>query len=126
MGVKRKMVLNILLVAIYATLTVSGLICYKYGTNIAFNATMKNANFSLNINIIAIIGLFLYLLSFLLYMIVLPKFNLTDLMPIISAITSIAIYLLSIMFLKEEITIQKALGIVIIIIGVFIMSFKFK
>lgn len=126
MGVKRKMVLNILLVAIYATLTVSGLICYKYGTNIAFSTTIKNANFILNINIIAIIGLFLYLLSFLLYMIVLPKFNLTDIMPIISAITSIAIYVLSIMFLKEEITIQKILGIVIIIIGVFIMTFKFK
>ena len=120
------MVLNILLVAIYATLTVSGLICYKYGTNIAFSTTIKNANFILNINIIAIIGLFLYLLSFLLYMIVLPKFNLTDIMPIISAITSIAIYVLSIMFLKEEITIQKILGIVIIIIGVFIMTFKFK
>lgn len=120
------MIFNILLVAIYAIFTVAGLICYKYGTNMNFNLAFKESNISFNIHIVAIIGLAFYLISFLLYMLVLPKFNLTDILPIISAITSIAIYILSIIILKEPITIQKIIGAAVIAIGVFIMSFKFK
>lgn len=120
------MILNILLVAIYTAFTVAGLICYKYGTNINFDVSLKNSNLSFNINTIAIIGLVFYLLSFILYMVVLPKFNLTYILPIISAITSIAIYILSILVLKEEVSLQKIIGAIIIIVGVFIMSFKIK
>lgn len=120
------MVFNILLVAIYAIFSVAGLVCYKYGTNINFNVVFKDSSINFNMHIMAIIGLAFYLISFLLYMLVLPKFNLTDILPIISAITSIAIYILSIIVLKEPINIQKIIGAVIIAIGVFIMSFKFK
>lgn len=120
------MVLNILLVAVYIIFTVSGLICYKYGANQAFELSIKKSNLSFNIHIIAIIGLLFYFISFLLYIVVLPKYNLTDILPIISAITSVAIYVLSIAVLKEEFTIQKAIGAAIIAIGVFIMTFKFK
>lgn len=126
MGVRKKMVLNILLVAVYIIFTVSGLICYKYGANQAFELSIKKSNLSFNIHIIAIIGLLFYFISFLLYIVVLPKYNLTDILPIISAITSVAIYVLSIAVLKEEFTIQKAIGAAIIAIGVFIMTFKFK
>ena len=124
MGVSKKMILNIILVAIYAIFTVAGLICYKYGTNISFDVSFKNSNLNLDVHIIAIIGLIFYLISFLLYMLVLPKFNLTDILPIISAITSVAIYLLSIWVLGEEVTVQKTIGAIIIAVGVFIMSFK--
>lgn len=120
------MVFNILLVAIYAIFSVAGLVCYKYGTNINFNFTFKDSNMNFNIHIMAIVGLLFYLISFLLYMLVLPRFNLTDILPIISAITSIVIYILSIIILKEPINIQKIIGAVIIAVGVFIMSFKFK
>lgn len=120
------MVLNILLVGIYSIFTISGLICYKYGTNINFNLSIQNSNINFNIHLIAIIGLIFYLISFLLYMIVLPRYNLTDILPIISAITSIGIYVLSIIVLKEEITLQKIIGAIIITVGVFIMTFKFK
>jgi len=126
MGVRKKMIFNIILVAVYAIFTVAGLICYKYGTNIDFGFSIKNSNINFNIHIIAIIGLIFYLMSFLLYMLVLPKFNLTDILPIISAITSIAIYILSIWLLGEEVTIQKTIGAIIIVLGVFIMGFKFK
>lgn len=120
------MIFNILLIAIYTIFTVAGLICYKYGTNINFNFAIKDSNINFNIHIVAIIGLLFYLISFLLYMLVLPKFNLTDILPIISAITSVAIYILSIIILKEPINIQKIIGAIVIAIGVFIMSFKFK
>lgn len=120
------MVFNILLVAIYAVFSVVGLVCYKYGTNINFNFGFKDSSINFNMHIMAIIGLAFYLMSFLLYMLVLLKFNLTDILPIISAITSIAIYILSIIILKEPINIQKIIGAIIIAIGVFIMSFKFK
>ena len=120
------MVVNVLLVAAYAVFTVVGLICYKYGTNINSNLVFKDLSINFNIHIVAIIGLVFYLISFLLYIIVLPKFNLTTILPIISAITSVGIYILSIIILKEPITIQKVIGAAIIAIGVFVMSFKFE
>lgn len=126
MGVRKKMIFNIIIVAIYAIFTVTGLICYKYGTNINFDISLKNSNLGVNVHIVAIIGLCFYIVSFLLYILVLPKFNLTDIMPIISAITTIAIYILSVWILGEEVTIQKIIGAIIITAGVFIMSFKFK
>ena len=120
------MIFNVLLVAIYTLFTVAGLICYKYGTNNSFDISFKNSNLSFSINIVAIIGLFFYVISFLLYMMVLPRFNRTYILPIISAITSILIYVLSIIVLKEPIDVQKIIGAAIIIVGVFIMSFKIK
>ena len=120
------MIFNILLVVAYMIFTVSGLICYKYGANINFNLSMQNSNINFNIHMIAIIGIIFYLISFLLYIIVLPKFNLTDILPIVSAITSIAIYMLSVIVLKEEVNLQKIIGAIVIAIGVFIMTFKFK
>lgn len=120
------MISNIILVAVYTAFTVAGLICYKYGTNLSFDVSLKNTNISFNIHLVAILGLVFYVISFALYMLVLPRFNLTYILPIISAITSILIYILSIVILKEEVDIQKIIGAAIIVIGVFIMSFKFK
>lgn len=115
-----------LMVAIYLVLTVSGLILYKYGANKEFLLAINNKSFELKISLISIIGLVCYLFSFIIYMVILPKFNVSYIMPITSAMSYIGIFVLSILVLKEKVQVHGIVGAVIILIGAFIMNFSGK
>lgn len=114
--------MQILMVAIYLILTVSGLILYKYGANQDFALMINSRTFELKISIISIIGLVCYLCSFIMYIIILPKFNISYIMPITSAISYIGIFVLSILVLKEQIHVHGVIGALIILLGVIIMN----
>ena len=118
---------SIVLLSLYILFTAFGLVLYKYGTNINFTFNIENmTDIVVNVNIYTLIGLCFYVISFILYIIILPKYKLTDIMPILSAITAVLIYALAVLILKEIVTIQKMVGIAVIVIGVFIVSFDFK
>jgi len=121
-GMTKKM--NIIFPILYIICTVAGLILYKYGATKEFGVLFENGNLSIKINIISIIGLALYLISFLLYIFILPKYDITFIIPIVSTITSILIFVLSISFLKEPSSAIKWIGFVIMTIGVIIVNFK--
>ena len=55
-------------------------------------------------------------------MLVLPKFDLTYIMPVTSAISYVSVYVLSVMVLKETIQVNGVVGSIIILIGVLIMN----
>ncbi len=114
--------MQIVMVALYLILTVSGLILYKYGANEDFLLTINSKTFEMKISIISIIGLLCYLCSFIMYIIILPKFNISYIMPITSAISYIGIFALSIIVLKEQIHAQGVIGAMIILVGVIIMN----
>ena len=111
-----------IMVGIYLVLTVSGLILYKYGSAKDFSFSIVKGTFSLKLNLISILGLCCYLFSFLLYMLILPKFDLSFIMPFTSAISYISIFILSILILKESVTIYGIIGSLIILIGIIIMN----
>lgn len=111
-----------IMVGLYLILTVAGLILYKYGSTKDFSFSLTNGVFSLKLNFISILGLCCYLLSFLLYMLILPKFDLSYIMPVTSAISYISIFVLSILILKESVTIYGIIGSMIILIGIVIMN----
>lgn len=115
--------MQILLVIIYLMLTVSGLILYKLGANQEFLFTVTNGIFNIKMSIISLIGLLCYIGSFLIYLFILPKFNLSYIMPIMSAISYIGIFVLSILILKEKVTTYGVIGSIIILIGILIMNF---
>lgn len=116
--------LKIALVILYLVLTVSGLILYKYGSNKAFDVSISNNIFNLKLSLVSILGLVCYLLSFLLYMVILPRFDISRIMPITSAVSYIAIFALSVMILKESVTANGVIGAIIILVGLFIMNIK--
>lgn len=115
---------KIFMVALYLILTVAGLILYKYGANKGFEFSLANKAFNLKINFISILGLVCYLFSFLLYMLILPKFNISYIMPLTSAVSYISIFALSAMVLKEAITTNGIIGVIIILIGIVIMNIR--
>ena len=111
-----------LIVVLYLVLTVSGLILYKYGANKSFELSISNSVFNMKISIISIIGLLCYLCSFLLYMFIIPKFDISYIMPLTSAISYIGILVLSCIILGEKITITGIIGAIIILIGITIIN----
>ena len=113
---------RILLVALYLILTIAGLILYKYGATKDFNISIINGIFNIKLSLISILGLLCYLSSFLIYILILPKFNLSYIMPITSAISYIGIFILSALVLKETITSNGIIGAFIILVGIIIMN----
>lgn len=72
-------------------------------------------------NIYLLAGMFSYVLSVILWMIVLSKVNVSLAYPL-GSIGYILTTVLAYMFFNEPITFQKVLGIIIICIGVFILT----
>ncbi len=114
--------MSYVLIILYLVLTVMGLILYKKGTNSDFLFTIVNGSLNIKLSLISLLGLICYIGSFLLYMFILPKYNLTYIMPLMSAFSSISIYVLSILILGESITTNGIIGFLIILIGVFILN----
>ena len=56
------------------------------------------------------------------YMIILPKFNISYIMPVTSAISYISVFILSALVLKETIHTNGIIGSVIILVGIIIMN----
>lgn len=119
---KEKNVMKYVLIIIYLILTVAGLILYKKGANSNFIFEIKNNALNIKLSLISIIGLGCYLMSFLMYMLILPKFDLTFIYPLMTAISYIGIYVLSIFILNESVTTLGIIGSIIIMIGIFIVN----
>ena len=110
------------LIVIYLILTVSGLILYKKGANSNFVLEIKNNALNIKLSLVSIAGLLCYLFSFLMYMLILPKFDLTFIYPLMTAISYIGIYILSIFILNESVTTLGIIGSIIIMVGIFIVN----
>lgn len=121
--IKRKeKIMKIVFIIIYLVLTVAGLILYKKGANSDFVLSIENNVLNVKLSLISIIGLICYLLSFLMYMLILPKFDLTFIYPLMTAISYISIYVLSIFILGEKVTLLGIIGSIIIMVGIFIVN----
>ena len=68
------------------------------------------------------LGIICYGCSFLLWMYIVSKLNLTIAMPLSVAIVNTLVVLESCLILKEKITLTQGIGIFIIIIGVIVMT----
>ncbi|MFD0676224.1 MULTISPECIES: DMT family transporter [unclassified Paenibacillus] len=88
--------------------------------------SLLKSNIFLLVNYKLIIGTILYITSFLSWFVILSRNELSFIYPIIVGLGYICIILLSILFLKESITLYKMLGITLILIGVIIISLKGK
>lgn len=119
---ERENKMKFLMLGIYLILTISGLILYKYGTNQNFSFIFNNKTLELKMSLISIIGLICYLCSFIIYMLILPKFNISYIMPIVSGISYIGILILSIIVLKEQVSLHGLIGAGIILLGITIMN----
>ena len=113
--------MNIILFILYVVLSSSGLILFKLGSlnpNINFDVF----GFAINISIKSIIGILCYGFSFILWMIIVSRMNLTIAMPLSVAIVNTLVVLGSHFILNEKMSVTQGIGIFIVIFGVMLIT----
>lgn len=108
---------------IYVILSTSGLILFKLGSS---NLTigLSKSIFSMNIPFLSLMGLLCYLCSFLLWMYLISKSEISFIVPLGVAVTNIAVLIGSYVILKESISGAAIVGTILIIVGVIVMNIK--
>lgn len=115
--------INIILFISYVLLSSSGLILFKLGSiNPNINLSLLGLSFSISIK--SIIGILCYGVSFVLWMIIVSRMNLTIAMPLSVAIVNTLVVFGSCIFLKEKITLMQGIGIFMIVFGVSLIGIK--
>ena len=106
---------------IYVVLSSTGLVIFKLGT------TGPGINlFGFNITLKMFVGMLCYGMSFLLWLYIVSKVNLTIAMPLSVAFVNTLVVVESCILLKEKISIGQIIGIFLVIVGVMIMSGSIK
>lgn len=114
---------SFIIVSIYLLLSITGLILIKYGaSNNYFN--LNDNIFNVKISIVSLIGLVMYVFSFLLWLTILQNFNLSYIVPVIAGVSLCLTTVISYFVLKENISVLHAIGIAVVIIGVVLINIK--
>lgn len=110
-----------ILFIIYVVLSSAGLLLVKMGS--ADNLIrIQNSIFSFNMSLTSMLGMLCYLISFLLWMVIVSKSQISYIVPLGVAFTNLAILLGSVVFLHETLTIKIVIGAALIVLGVFVMQ----
>ncbi|OGO84389.1 MAG: hypothetical protein A2Y24_07150 [Clostridiales bacterium GWE2_32_10] len=107
----------------YTFFTVSGLILLKIGGE-TFVLTFEYGKMNLCMSWQFILGFIAYVTSFVLWIVLLQKFNLSYMYPILVGLAYIFVLLASIIILKEKVTNFNIAGSVIILVGILFMNIK--
>ena len=116
--------MQIVSILIYAALSVAGLTLVKLGSSSPLTLTIGQAGFSLGVGWITLLGLVLYIVSFLVYMTLVAKYSLTYLTPVSSGLVYILTMVVSLCILKEQVTPMQWGGWCLILVGVLLMNIK--
>ncbi len=119
-----KKMMKYIFVVVYLIFSVSGLTFMKLGS---VNTTLQALTIpfiNLKLNIISLLGYGCYAVSFLIYTIVITKFDLGLIIPLLSGIVNVLIFIVAIIVFKESFTCSSIIGLVLICLGVFFMNLK--
>lgn len=113
----------IFLFCLYVILSSSGLILFKLGTN-STNLSITIFSNTINFSSKMIIGILCYGISFLLWMYIVSKVNLTIATPLSVALVNTFVLIGSCIILKEKITFIQGIGIFLVLFGVILISIR--
>lgn len=107
---------------IYVCLSATGLTLIKIGLNRNSSLLLESSGFSLQFSWILVIGMCLYVASFLTSMLVMKGMDLSLYYPLSAGLIYIVVCILSVVVLKEKIAISQLVGMVIIFAGIIVMN----
>lgn len=122
---KTNSMLLVVLFAVYALLSAGGLVLFKLGGRDAA-LELERTGFSVSLSWKMLLGIFCYLCSFLLWLVIVSRTQLTFAMPLSVGVVNILVFLGSARFLGEQITPTKILGLAVIVLGLFLISIPRK
>lgn len=113
--------MNIFFIALYLFCSVGGLTLVKIGSE--HNSFLLNPSyFSLELSFTTLIGLILYIVSFLLWIVIIGRYNLSYIQPLTTGLSYILILAASLFILHETITPFQWGGLAFILVGVILMN----
>lgn len=115
--------MQIILMVSYLILTTSGVVLMKLGGN-AGAIQIANSNLNFNINIISLLGLMCYVISFLLFTKIVTSYDLSYIIPICTGIVQILTLVSAFVILKEKFSVYGLVGAILIIIGIVVLNIK--
>lgn len=113
--------INYLYIIFYVIFAVSGSTLLKYGGLEKVKTLFVVPFVNVNVSLMTIIGFICYGISFLLYTILLNKFDLSFISPLTVAIVYVLLMITAFVVFKEPITIFKIVGCSLILIGILFM-----
>lgn len=116
--------MQILTIILYAIISVAGLTLVKLGSNNPLAFSIGTSGCFVSVGWMTLLGLVLYIASFLIYMTLVAQNNLTYVTPIASAVVYILTMIVSIVVLKEQMTVMQWTGWSLILVGAFLMNLK--
>lgn len=110
--------MKVFMIGIYLLLSSAGLILFKLGVNNNPIISSSQGFLNLKIGYLSLSGVVCYGCSFLLYLGLVSKYNLSYIIPITTGIMQIIILLASSIIFKETITFTQIIGVILVVIGV--------
>lgn len=113
---------QMMLLVMYVMCSGGGLTLLKLGVNKGIGIRFKDGMFRIDFNYILILGMILYVVSFLLSLLAMSKMNLNYFYPISAGLIYVFVCILGTVLFKETVTLREIVGMFVIMIGVIIMN----
>lgn len=107
---------------IYVCLSAAGLTLIKIGLDKNSSLFFDKLGFSITFSWILLLGMCIYILSFLTSMLVMKNMNLSVYYPLSAGLIYVVVCALSVVVLKEHLTWNQLVGMVIIFAGIIFMN----
>lgn len=115
---------NIILMIGYVIAAVAGSTLIKYGSLEGMKTLFTIPIVHMGVSMITLIGIFSYGISFFLYIVLLTKFELSFVSPLLIAFVYMLLMITAFIVFKEAFTFYKLLGCSLILIGVILVLLR--
>ena len=113
--------MNVVFIVLYVIFAVSGSTLLKYGGLEKIKTLFTVPGVNMSVSWVTLIGFICYGISFLLYTILLNKFDLSFISPLTVALVYILLMITAFVIFKEPITTTNIIGCSLILIGILFM-----
>lgn len=111
-------------IIIYALLSATGLVLLKLGTGNKLDLQVCKEGITISVNYMLIVGMVFYILSFIVSLIIMRTTDLSYFYPLSIGMAYIIVCIMSYWVLGENISKQKLIGMLVILVGVIIMNLQ--
>ncbi|MEI7615796.1 MAG: hypothetical protein WCJ54_03700 [Actinomycetota bacterium] len=113
--------MNIILVILYVIFAVGGSTLIKYGGLSKIASLITIPIVDIGVSLISLLGIICYGASFLFYILLLNKFDLSFISPVTIGIVYVLLMITAAIVFKEQFTILKTIGCTIILAGIMLV-----
>ena len=113
--------LNFLLIASYVIFAVAGSTLIKYGGLEKFSTLFKVPFTEIGISWVTLFGIIAYGVSFVLYTILLNKFDLSFISPLTVSLVYILLMVTAVIIFKEPMNSYKVIGCIVVLVGILLI-----